>query len=334
MRTQMRTICNNWGNGLRRRSRARPLRRRPGSLFMSLKWLLYYLYHLSRRRLAPRRLRSALGLPRLRTASRMTPRAIVTLAGPPARIASLAPGATEMLFAAGAGPRIIATAQFSSEPAAALRIERVGDSQAVDLERLVALAPDVIVVWPGGNSAAQIATLERLHLRIYRQRVARLADLPPSLERLGILAGTTRIAHLAAEELRGRLERLSLRYRGQRELPVLLQIWDHPLYTVGGAHMMSDALRYCAARNVFADLAGASPTITEEAVIARDPEVIVAAAMPGAAATWLARWRHFPSIAAVRRGNLIAFEDQRFTRLGPSVLLATEELCGTLERAR
>ncbi|HEX7416728.1 MAG TPA: helical backbone metal receptor [Steroidobacteraceae bacterium] len=252
----------------------------------------------------------------------------------PARIVSLAPGATEMLFAAGAGERIIATVQFSTEPAAARSIERVGDSQAVDLERIVALAPDVIVVWPGGNSAAQIATLERLRMPIYRHRVARLADLPDSIERLGVLAGTSAVAQRAAAQLRAQLKQLAATYQGRRELSVLLEIWDHPIYTVGGTHLMSDALHYCGARNIFGDLTGASPTVTEEAVIARDPDVIVAAAPGNSGQGWLASWRRFAGLAAVRRGNLIAFEDQRLSRLGPSAVLATEQLCERLARAR
>jgi iron complex transport system substrate-binding protein len=260
--------------------------------------------------------------------------ATLTLARSPQRIVSLAPGATEMLFAAGAGPLIVATVQFSSEPVAARRIPRVGDSQAVDLERIAALAPDVIVVWPGGNSVAQIATLERLHLPIYRHHVERLADLPASIERLGMLAGTREQAEGAAAQLRARLAQLAAAYRGVPELSVLLEIWDHPIYTIGGTHLMSDALRYCGARNVFDDLTGASPTVSQEAVIARDPAVIVAVAPANTGAAWLEGWRRFAGLRAVRGGNLILFEDQRLSRLGPSAVLATEQLCARLQRAR
>jgi ABC-type Fe3+-hydroxamate transport system substrate-binding protein len=96
---------------------------------------------------------------------------------------------------------------------------------------------------------------------------------------------------------------------------------------------MSDALTLCGARNVFGDLRDLGPAIDTEAVIARNPDIIVAVAPPGEAAGWLAEWRHFPTLSAVRRGRLIPFEDQRFNRLGPSVIAATAGLCQALVAA-
>jgi ABC-type Fe3+-hydroxamate transport system substrate-binding protein len=93
---------------------------------------------------------------------------------------------------------------------------------------------------------------------------------------------------------------------------------------------MSDALISCGVRNVFGDLKELSPVIDTEAVIARNPDIIVAAAPPGEGASWLAEWRRFGSLSAVRAGRLLAFEDQRLSRLGPSVVIATEALCKAL----
>src|SRR6267142_7001388 len=109
-----------------------------------------------------------------------------TLALPsmPTRIISLAPGATEMLFAAGAGQHVIATVQYADEPAAAKQVPRIGDVVAVDMERLVALRPEVAVVWPGGGNLAQIEEIGRMGIPLYRQQVNVLADLAGSLRRL------------------------------------------------------------------------------------------------------------------------------------------------------
>src|SRR5579863_4781960 len=106
----------------------------------------------------------------------------------PLRIVSLAPGATEMLVAAGAGRQVIATVEYSDEPPAAREVERVGDVAAVDMERLVALRPDVVVSWAGGGNPAQREKIEGLHIPIYEQQVARLADIPAAVRRLGALA--------------------------------------------------------------------------------------------------------------------------------------------------
>jgi iron complex transport system substrate-binding protein len=254
----------------------------------------------------------------------------LSLPGPPKRIVSLAPGATEMLFAAGAGAHLIATVEYSQEPPAARHVPRIGDVVAIDLERLVALRPDVAVVWPGGGNPAQIEEIARMGIPEYNQQVNTLADLPGSLRRLGTLAGTSASAEATARELAARLARLRRTYGSGRHPTVLLQIWNHPIYTVGGSQLMSDALKLCGARNVFGELRDMAPAIDVEAVIARDPDVIVAAAPPGTAAQWLADWKRFATLRAVRTGNLIAFEDERLTRLGPSVVDATEGLCKAL----
>jgi iron complex transport system substrate-binding protein len=257
----------------------------------------------------------------------------VTLPSTPTRIISLAPGATEMLFAAGAGEHVIATVQYSDEPAAAKQVPRIGDVVAVDMERLVALRPEVAVVWPGGGNLAQIEEIGRLGIPLYRQQVNVLGDLPGSLRRLGALAGTSAIAEQAAHNIEARLANLSQAYGGGRHPSVLLQVWNHPIYTVGGTHLMSDALRLCGARNVFGDLRDLGPAVDVEAVVARNPDIIVAAAPPGGGPEWLADWRRFTTLRAVRTGNLITFEDQRLTRLGPSVVSATEALCKVLAAA-
>ncbi len=257
----------------------------------------------------------------------------VTLPSTPTRIISLAPGATEMLFAAGAGEHVIATVQYSDEPDAAKQVPRIGDVVAVDMERLVALRPEVAVVWPGGGNLAQIEEIGRMGIPLYRQQVNVLADLPGSLRRLGALAGTSATAEQAARNIEARLANLSQAYGGGRHPSVLLQVWNHPIYTVGGTHLMSDALRLCGARNVFGDLRDLGPAVDVEAVVARNPDIIVAAAPPGGGPEWLADWRRFTTLRAVRTGNLITFEDQRLTRLGPSVVSATEALCKVLAAA-
>ena len=257
----------------------------------------------------------------------------ITLPHVPRRIVSLAPGATEMLFAAGVGDRLVATVAYSDEPPAAKQVPRIGDVTAVDIERLVALHPDLVVVWPGGGNPAQIDKIAQLGIPIYRQQVNRLADLPVSLRRLGALASDGSVAERAAAKVEGSLARLAGEYGSGKHPTVLLEVWNHPLYTVGGAHLMSDALTLCGARNVFGDLKELGPVVSTEAVIARNPDIIVAAAPPGEGKNWLQDWKRFGSLNAVRNGRLISFEDQRLSRLGPSVVSATEGLCKALAAA-
>jgi iron complex transport system substrate-binding protein len=259
---------------------------------------------------------------------------VVEVGRPPLRIVSLTPGATEMLFAAGAGAQLIATVQYSSEPPAARAVPRIGDVAAIDMERLVALRPDVVIAWPAGGNPAQRAKIAALGIPLYQQQVAHLADLPGSLRRLGALAGTGPVAEQAAASLEARLGALEHTYsaaiaEGHRPT-VLLQVWNRPIYTVGGRHLMSDALALCGARNVFADLPEPGPLVDTEAVIARNPDIILAAAPPGEGAAWVADWQRFSGLAAVRNHRVVAFENQALSRLGPSVLDATEDLCRTI----
>ena len=255
----------------------------------------------------------------------------LALAAPASRIVSLAPGATAMLFAAGAGAHIVGTSDFSNEPDAARRIERVGDSQSFDIERILALHPDVVVVWSSGNSTAQIAKLERIGLPVYRHRIRRLADIPESIRRFGALAGTSVAASLAADDLAARITTLEQRYAAVRGGTMLIQVWDRPIYTVGRSELLGDVVSICGYRNLYADLPEPGPAVSLESVLARNPDVILAVGPDQAAAEeWVRRWRGYPMLKAVRGGRLIAWTDQRLSRLGPSMVDATETLCSAL----
>lgn len=252
----------------------------------------------------------------------------VTVRYPPLRIVSLAPGPTAMLRAAGAGSRLVATIEYSGQPVSERQLPKIGSVDAIDIERLIALRPDVVVVWPDGNSPAQIAIIERLGLPVYRQETATLDGIGASLRRLGRLTGTSGVADREASSLDRTLTALRQEYSHPgRRLTALLEVWDRPIYTVGGRELMSDALQVCGLRNIFADLPQRAPAIGIEAVLARNPDIIIAAAPPGSGASWLAEWQRFPSLRAVRTGRLMAFEDQRLSGLGPGIIAATAGLC-------
>lgn len=259
----------------------------------------------------------------------------VTVEYPPRRIVSLAPAATAMLFAAGAGGQLAATIEYSGQPPSESALPKIGSASAVDMERLIAARPDVVVAWPDGNNPVQIANIERLGIPVYRQEASALDGIGQSLRRLGRLAGTSAVADREAKALEEKLASLRNEYGNVSHPPTaLLEVWDRPLYTVGGKELMSDALRVCGVRNVFADLPQRAPAIGIGAVIARDPDVIIAAAPPGRGASWLAEWKRFPFLKAVRTGRLLAFEDQRLSGLGPGIIGATAALCGKIAALR
>jgi iron complex transport system substrate-binding protein len=256
------------------------------------------------------------------------------LAAPAQRIISLSPGATALLFAAGAGAQVVGTSEYSVEPQAARSIRRVGDSQSFDAELILSLHPDVVIAWVDGTPQAQIERIERLGIPVYRHHVQRLDDLARSMRRLGALAGTQAVAEGNAAALEAQLQQIRTHYHSDHPLSVLIQIWQSPVYTVGSGQMLSDALAACGYRNLYGDLTAASPAVTLESVLARAPQVILALAPDdGAAAEWLAQWRRFPALPAVARGRLFGFSDQALSRLGPATVAATAALCATLAGA-
>jgi iron complex transport system substrate-binding protein len=258
----------------------------------------------------------------------------VTVATEVCRIVSLAPGTTAMLYAAGAGSCLVGTIAHSTEPAAAATVPVIGDAETLDFERLLALRPTAVVVAVDVVQRVRIDRIRSLGIPVYQVHVTRLSQMPDSVRRLGALAGTNEVAAMSATALRAELDALSKRYRERRPVRVLYQIWDRPIYTIGGRHVIADALTLCGAVNIFGELGTAAPAVTREAAVLRDPELIIASAPPASADEWLAEWRKFPGLTAVRNGHLVSFSDERIDRMGPSVIAATGGLCEVVDRAR
>jgi len=252
----------------------------------------------------------------------------------PCRIVSLAPGTTAMLYAAGAGHCLVGTIAHSDEPAEAAAVKVVGDAETLDFEQLLALRPTVVVVAVDVVQRVRIDRLRGLGLPVYQVHVTTLTGMPESLRRLGALTGTREAADRAAAALDSDLAGLAARYRQRPRLRVLYQIWDQPIYTIGGRHVISDALALCGATNVFGELTTAAPAVTREAALLRDPDLILVSAPPGHGDEWLAEWRKFPALKAVRNGHLVKYTDERIDRMGPSVIAATANLCEVIDHGR
>jgi len=235
------------------------------------------------------------------------------------------------LFAAGGGGRIVGTPEFSIEPEAARAIARVGDSHGFDLERILALHPDLIVAWTGGASEAQLLPFQHAGLPVYHHRVMRLDEIPGAIERLGTLLHTEAEAHRSASALAQRIAAIRARYQRASAPRLLLQVWDRPIYTLGGGQIISDAAEACGYSNVYAELRDAAPAVSLESIAARDPDVILALATDARTAQqWIEHWQSFPALRAVKNRRVISFIDPRLSRMGPEVVSATEALCATL----
>lgn len=264
--------------------------------------------------------------------------ATVTLAAPAQRVISLAPHVTELLYAAGGGAKMVGAVTYSDYPPQAQQLPRVGDNKALDLERIVALKPDLIVVWRHGNAQRQLDRLRELHVPLFFSEPHHLDDIAVSLTKLGQLLGTSPAADAAAAAYRQDIARLRAQYASRAPVSVFYQVWDRPLMTLNGEHMVSDVITLCGGRNVFAGLQPLVPTVSTEAVLAANPEAIVTAApgatQPDTRLPQLDTWRAWPALKAVANQNLFAIDGDLLNRPAPRIAQGAQRLCEDLETAR
>lgn len=256
----------------------------------------------------------------------------VTLAQPARRIVSLAPHITELLYAAGAGDKLVGATNYSNYPAAARALPSVGSFAMLDLERVLALNPDLVVAWPSGNKPSQLARLREFGIPVYESQPSDFGMIADALEKLARLAASEKAGQAAANDFRTRWQALQTRYRGRAEVSVFYQIWDQPLMTLNGRHMVSSVLKLCGGRNIFAGLPQLTPTVDTEAVIAADPQVILSPS--DASGQPLERWRQYGRMQAVRNKHLYTVNADWLNRAGPRVLDAAEQVCGLLDQVR
>lgn len=257
---------------------------------------------------------------------------LIALDHPARRIVSLAPHTTELLFSAGAGSYIVGTAHWSDFPEAATRIPRVGDTYSIDLERIVDLQPDLVVAWRSGNGPLPIGRLLDLGFPVFISEPHSLAQIGETVRRLGELAGTAAAAEPARARFMARLHALGGVHPAGKPVSVFYQIWDDPIFTVNGEHIISEIIRRCGGQNVFAGLPGLSTRIGREAVLAADPEVIIASGVDASRPAWLDHWKQWPSLAAVRRNRMFHVPPHLLQRHTVRILDGAEQVCTILRK--
>ena len=258
----------------------------------------------------------------------------VTLPAAAQRIVSLAPHVTELLFAAGAGDRVVGVVAYSDYPEAAKSLPQVGGYTQLDLEAVAALRPDLVVAWQSGNREGHLARLEALGIPVYVNEPRNLDGVAHSLAQFGRLAGTEAAAEGATSAFRARHAELSTRYASRPKVRTFYQIWDRPLMTINDEHLIADVIRLCGGENVFGDLSQLAPTISVEAVLAANPEAIVASGMGESRPEWLDQWSRWTQLEAVARDNLFFIRPDHIQRHTPRILDGATRLCEQLEQAR
>lgn len=257
---------------------------------------------------------------------------IVTLQKPAQRIIAMAPHVTELLYAAGGGDKIVGAVTYSDYPEAAKKLPRIGDNRQVDMERVIAMKPDLIVVWLHGASERQIETLRQLNIPMFHSEPTKLDGIADNVLRLGQLMGTEAVAQPVAAEIRQKFAALAKQYGNRPPVRMFYQVWDKPLYTLNGTSIVSDAMRLCGGVNIFADLKVTAPVVSNEAVLQADPEAIFGTSEKNYGGVGL--WKPYTTMKAVRNDNLFTLDGELLNRAGPRMVAGTTAMCEKLELAR
>lgn len=249
---------------------------------------------------------------------------------PARRVVSLAPHLTEMLFAIGAQSRTVGAVDRSDYPAEARALPSVGAYHSPDLERLLALKPDLVVAWASGAPPAQVERLRGLGLAVWLTRGEQLDDVPRELRDLGRLTGHAPRAEQVARAYEDELARLTEAHRNLRPVSGFYEIWPQPLITVSDRHFIGQAMARCGIRNIVGEAMGATPTWSEEAVVRARPELL----LTSPPARDFQRWRRWSELPAVRHDMLVVMPADVLMRPGPRLIEGVRALCEAADRAR
>jgi iron complex transport system substrate-binding protein len=250
------------------------------------------------------------------------------------RIVSVAPSLTELVYAAGAGDKLVAVSAYSNYPAQAKQLPQVADFSGINIEAMLSRRPDLVLVWTSGTRESDIARLTKLGIRVEAIGVNELRDVPKALRRIGELADTTVVAAAAAQEFEARLNVLKNKYRDSKKISAFFEISRSPLMTIGGTHFISEVMTLCGATNIFANIEQVTFTPSRESLLVKNPRII----LHGAAITSAQKNKRdnaiYAGLSAVTREHIFAIEADHILRPGPRLLDAAEAMCEAVDGVR
>lgn len=258
----------------------------------------------------------------------------VSLRKPATRIVSLAPHITESLYEVGAGDNIVGTVRYSDFPAAALDIPIIGSFDEISYESLLRMNPDLVIVWASGNGDEIISRIKSLGLTVFLDEPRNIEDIPSSLRRFGKLTGHEAIAERAAAGFITKLNALRRDYADEEVIDVFYQVWNDPITTLNGKHLISNIISLCGGRNVFADVIPIAPVVNVESVLSADPQVIVVSGMSDERPEWLDEWKDWPGLAASDNSQLYSIPPDLLQRNAPRVIEGAQLMCEILSQSR
>lgn len=254
----------------------------------------------------------------------------VKMPGKVERVVSLAPSLTESIFAIGAGDKLVGVTTYCNYPEAATTKEKVGDTQTPNIERIVALRPDVVFVSTASQLEAFMKTLEQQNIAVYVMDAKSIAAVIDDLRTLGKLLGTESPAESLTTSLEERLRRIDSHEGPEAGQRVFIQISNEPLFTIGKESFLTELVEKAGGRSVTADVPSAYPKLSKETASAMNPNVIILSDSednrePNAV---------FKNSTAVKNGRVYRINADVISRPGPRLVDALEQIAGFLRAGK
>ncbi|PSV19779.1 vitamin B12 ABC transporter substrate-binding protein BtuF [Photobacterium leiognathi subsp. mandapamensis] len=249
------------------------------------------------------------------------------------RIISLSPHMTELAYSAGLGDKLIAASDYSDYPEQAKKLERVANYRGIKMERILALKPDLILAWKGGNPNREMTRLQQLGIKIFYSNPTQLTDIAETILKLGQFSDDPSIAQAAAKQFKQQLVQIKEQYQNKSKVRYFYQLSDNPILTLSDGNWPSPVFSVCGGENIFATSTAAYPQVNQEQVVVRQPDVIFGSSH--ATAKENSPWLNWPGeLPAVDNHHLYQLNSDWLNRPTLRTLKAIKQVCQLLDKAR
>ncbi len=253
---------------------------------------------------------------------------------PAQRIIALSPSTVEQLFAIGAGDRIVGTVEYADYPEAAKKIRRIGNYAGIQIEQALALKPDLVIAWKGGNKQADIDKLKALGVKVHQSKILNISQISSDLRKLGELTGLQDNAEKVINDMKMKYQSITRTYAGKSPVKVFYQLWHQPLRTVGPDSWIESLLKDCNAINLFSDVSAPYPQVSFESVLVKNPQVIIIPHHSGNEGAKTQHWSQWPELDAVKSQQIHVLNGDLLHRFTPRALDGLDTLCQKIDKAR
>ena len=251
------------------------------------------------------------------------------------RVIALAPHSVELIYALEAGDRLVATTDYADYPEAARSVPRIGGYHGIQIEKALAMNPDLVIAWDGGNKSQDIDRLESLGLRVYRSRIVSIDAVADELRTLGTLLDLTEKAEALAQGYEAELAAIRAANANKPRVRFFYQLWLDPLKTLTSESWVNEIPRSCGGENIFdRHDSSAYPQVSIEGVLIGKPDVIIVPSHHGTAKAATDHWQRWPEIPAVRNGHIHGFDGDLLHRASLRLVQGLRDVCAVFDQVR